>query len=152
MKRMRTPRERKMPKGAVASRRFRLLLRPCLISHQPFFTDGVDLVLVHQLAQRLPQLVRQFVALHTDGCQHVVANLIRDVRPAQAVLVIPKHADNRPFERVLLCFGNPRVLRFVSSGAALVASVLGPPTISFANSTADISSTADQCRGRSFVV
>jgi hypothetical protein len=70
----------------------------------------------NQLAERLPQLVRQLVALHADGCQHVLANLARDVRPAQSVLVIPKHADNRPLERVLLCFGNPRALRLFRRG------------------------------------
>jgi len=38
-----------------------------MIAHQPLLSDRVDLVIAHQLAERLAQLIRQLVALHTDG-------------------------------------------------------------------------------------
>ncbi|HMY56729.1 MAG TPA: hypothetical protein PK472_00660 [Pseudomonadota bacterium] len=46
---------------------FLYFLRPCMIAHQPLLSDRVDLVIAHQLAERLAQLIRQLVALHTDG-------------------------------------------------------------------------------------
>ncbi len=57
-----------------------------MIAHQPFFTDGVNLVVGYPLAERLTKLVRQLVALHADRCQHVIAHLTSNVGPAQPVL------------------------------------------------------------------
>ncbi len=62
------------------------------MAHQALLTDGVNLVVSHQLAEGLTELVRQFVALHSNRRQHVVAYLARNVRPAQSVLVIPEHS------------------------------------------------------------
>lgn len=95
------------------------------------------------------ELVRQLVTPHTNRGQFIVANLARDVRPVQTVLLILKHADDRTLERIFLRVGNPSALRLFQR----VLRRFRSPTISAAKSTADIISTTDQtsrcCRSQS---